>query len=64
MTTAVATMKLEKVTKGALRYKQTHQDGKEVKEGKVDEEGVFGTLYVRKAYMEGEPDTIKVTMEY
>lgn len=56
------TFSLAKTTPGALQYKQTGQDGRDVGEG--NDAKLIGTLYVRKAQMKGEPGVMKVTVEY
>lgn len=58
-------MRLSKTTKGALQYKQFEQNGKAVdaEASGGDAQGLIGTLYVRKAHMEGEPQEITVIVQ-
>ena len=52
--------KLEKETKGALRYQEVEQDGRPVAVGSW----VIGTLYIRKAALNGQfPPNLTVTVE-
>lgn len=48
--------KLEKETKGAVRYKQYEEAGTAVGVGPDD--ALFGTVYVRKARLEGETPSV------
>lgn len=51
---------LEKETPGALRYAET-KNGKPVK---ISDGAKIGTLYLRKDGISGQPDKLKVTVEY
>lgn len=57
----VCTFKFRNPTPGALRYDQVTQDGETV--GKKSDEKIIGTLYLRKAQVDGEPQTLTVTIE-
>ncbi len=57
------TFKLVNVTKGALRYEQTQENGQPVQPRDTNGQ-LVGTLYVRKAKMEGQPEMLKITVEY
>lgn len=57
----VCQFKLAKVTPGALQYKQVSQDDLPVDQG--SDSKLIGTLYLRKAQVEGQPETVTVTVE-
>ena len=52
--------KISKITQGALQYKQTHQDNMPV--GPSADNSLIGTIYLRKAQVQGEPKEILVTV--
>ena len=57
------TLKLERETKGALRYQEISLDGKAVPEGD-SEAYLIGTLYLRKSQTEQPwPQQLTVTVE-
>lgn len=56
--------KLERETKGALRYQEVELDGKPVPVDSPADERLVGTLYVRKAKIQGAPQAVTVTVEY
>ena len=47
------TFKLEKETKGALRYQEVEQDGQAVPVDSPADSRILGTIYVRKAAFKG-----------
>ena len=59
------TFKLEKETKGALRYQEVEQDGLPVPTDSPADLRIVGGLYVRKAALKGEPtpEVLRVTVE-
>jgi len=64
MTTHKMIFKLERETKGALRYQEVELDGKPVPVDSPADERLVGTLYVRKAKLTGAPAALTVTVEY
>lgn len=58
----VCTFVFFKETPGAWRYKQTEQNGVPV--GGKSDDALIGTLYVRKAHVQGEPPPVlTITVE-
>jgi len=56
--------KLERETKGALRYQEIERDGRPVSIDSPADVRMIGTLYVRKvAYPEETPKSLTVTVE-
>lgn len=53
---------LERETKGALRYQERTLEGQTKGQDRVDDY-VIGTLYVRKAGVQGTPRVLRVTLE-
>lgn len=64
MTTHKLLFKLEKETKGALRYQEVELDGRPVAVDSPADERLIGTLYLRKAKLSGAPAALTVTVEY
>ena len=55
------TFKLEKQTPGALRYAETNEQGHPIKGD--DEGAMIGSLYLRKAAMNGKvPESLTITV--
>jgi hypothetical protein len=61
--TGVVTMRLEKETKGAVKYQEIDDSGAPVTTS--NERCAIGTLYVRKTALNGEiPQQIKVSLKW
>jgi len=56
--------KLEKETKGALRYAEVERDGRPVPVDSPQDSMLVGTLYLRKAGVAGTPKQLTVTVSY
>jgi len=60
----VLTFKLERETKGALRYQEVEQNGRPVAVDSPADDRIIGTLYIRKAALNGQfPPNLTVTLE-
>lgn len=59
------TFKLEKETKGALRYQEVGQDGQAIPVDSPADSRVLGAIYIRKTALKGEatPQALSVTVE-
>lgn len=55
---------LNKITPGAVRYKEVEVDGKTHLPSAKQDDMLIGTLYFRKSMMPSAPEEVTVTVEW